>query len=114
MADTLELSITQQVIDENSQVVNEQNYEIAKGFSASQIGTVSIPTGTTNTPITFVKITTATYMRIKTDKIISVRLNAGVEDITITTDLIITGSITGLTITNASGYTATIDYDLRA
>lgn len=112
MSNTLKFEITEKEIDSNNDISDERDYSFSIDFDKYQKGKISLSSGTTYSNINFVNITTATALKINSDQSINVKFNSGSEIFSINKDIIFCGSFTALSINNASGTTATINYEL--
>lgn len=112
MANNILFQVTQKETDDDNVTSDEKSYTITTTFTEIIKGTASIESGTQYKTINFGEITTANTLRINSDQSITIRLNGGTQDIILSKDLIIQGTVTGLQIKNDSGSTATVKYEI--
>ena len=117
MNNTATLEVNQYSTDANDLISEESSYNIDSIWTQEQGGIISVVTGTTDLVLTFTNLATATFIRINTDQTITLKLTTTggtLQTFTIATDFILTTTgATAIKITNASGYTATVLYELK-
>ena len=117
MSNTLTIESNSYSTDVNDLISEESSYNIDSTWTVEQSGTLSIATATTLQIVTFTNLTTATFIRIHTDNVITVSLTTtggALSAITVESDLILTTTgLTAMKISNASGFTAVVYYEMR-
>jgi hypothetical protein len=99
-------------------VIRESGEEIDR-FSVEAGGVVtwtekthqrlSVPTATTDLAIQFGGCSAGNLVFVSTDKTISIKISGGTQAITINSFAVLSGDISAMTLTNASGSTAVVD-----
>jgi hypothetical protein len=117
MAGTATLEINQYSVDSNDLLSEEESYTISSSWTQEQEGIISVVTATTDLVLTFTNLATATFIRINTDQTITLKLTTtggSAQTFTIVSDFILTTTgATAIKISNASGSTATVKYELK-
>lgn len=112
MSNNLRYIVEKKKIDADDNISQLLEFSFDESFIDQMLATFTQATGGGYTAVTFQGITTATLMRIQSDKSINIKINGGSEIFVVNTDLIWTGSFTALSIENASGSSSLITVEL--
>jgi len=115
MANTIQLTVSEESIDANNNVITAEDYTLTNTYTEQTKGTKIVANGASSESLNMGGVTTADYMRLNTDQTITVFINGIATGITVTDQVIFNGtSITQIDISNASGSNANIDFDFRS
>lgn len=78
-------------------------------YTENTLHRLSVPTATTDLSISLGGCSAGDLVFIKTDQTISIKISGGAEAITVQSICVLSAGISALTISNASGATATVD-----
>lgn len=114
MAETIKLSVTQETIDANNAVIDSKAYDISKSTTETTRGTIIIADAASDQALNLGGVASATYTRLNTDQTITIKLNGSSDAITVTDQFILVGTVTAVTVSNASGSDANLEFDFRS
>lgn len=115
MSNTVRINVSQYDYDSNSDLKREKSWLNSKTYSYSDRQSFSTP-DTTDAPayisIDFGAITTAKFIRLQSDQVLSVKLNGGSQVFSNIKLIVLDSDITAISIQNTSGDAANIDLEI--
>ena len=112
MANTIRFQVTQKEIDSNDVTIEELSFVATTTYTSKSCGLFTLASGGGYTSIGFGNLTTATCARIKSSQTLTLKFNGGSETVSLNKEMIFFGSFTSMSANNASGSSATVEFEL--
>jgi hypothetical protein len=112
MSNTVRFQIEQKEIDSSSNESDDKSYTFVIPFTDYCKNEFTLTSALGYVVINFGKVTTSSAIMITTDATLTIKLNNGTEQFSITKGAVLTGAYTALAIQNNSGSTATIKIEV--
>lgn len=109
---TLYLLTSTEEVDANSSLLNETSQETTASYTERNVGTLTLASGASYTALPFGGVSSATYVRVSSTTALSVKVNGGSEIITNVKDFICAGTFTALSVSQSSGSSCDVSYEI--
>lgn len=113
MSDIVRLTASQVDVDSNNAETNAATFVVSAEFTKTHEDNFTLAASGIWQALSFGMVTTATYVRLKSDQPLSIKMNGSTTAIANVYDFICTGAITALQVLNNSGNTANISWEAK-
>lgn len=115
MTNSIKLNTEQYEIDSNSRVLAQTDDSFSVSYTETLKQAFATP-DTTGAPayvaIAFGSISIASYVKLSSDQVLSIKLNGGSQVLSNVKNLVLNCDITAISVQNTSGETANIEIDI--
>ena len=112
MSNTIFVETSTKEIDADNAILNSSTQQTSASYSEKSAGVYTIASGASYTALPFGGVSSATYIRVSAQTALSIKFNAGSEIITGVTDFSVYGIFTALSVSQSSGASVDVKYEI--